>query len=68
MLSPSGLIASDENGISQSVQSLSDQISQFQSNLTDQQASLTTEFSQIDATLEQLPTLELQVQGQLSNI
>jgi flagellar hook-associated protein 2 len=66
MLSPSGLIASDENGISQSVQSLSDQISQFQANLSDQQTALTTEFSQIDATLEQLPTLELQVQGQLS--
>ena len=68
LLSPTGLLASDENGISQSVQSLSDQISQFQANLTDQQTSLTTEFSQIDATLQQLPTLELQVQGQFANI
>lgn len=66
MLSPTGLIATDENGISQSTQALSDQISQFQANLSDQQTALTTEFSQIDATLEQLPTLELQVEGQLS--
>jgi len=66
LLSPTGLIATDENGINQSSQALSDQISQFQANLTAQQASLTTEFSQIDATLEQLPTLELQIQGQLS--
>lgn len=68
LLSPTGLIATDENGISQSTQALSDQISQFQANLSDQQTALTTEFSQIDATLEQLPTLELQVQGQLSGI
>lgn len=66
LLSPTGLIALDENGISQSSQALSDQISQFQANLTTEQASLTTEFSQIDATLEQLPTLENQVAGQLS--
>ncbi|HTW24294.1 MAG TPA: flagellar filament capping protein FliD [Candidatus Baltobacteraceae bacterium] len=66
LLSPSGLIATDENGISASVQSLSDQISQFQANLTAQQTSLTTEFAQIDATLQQLPTLENQVQGQLA--
>ena len=68
LLSPSGLIATDENGISASIQSLADQISQFQANLALQQTSLTTEFSQIDATLQQLPTLESQIQGQLSGL
>jgi flagellar hook-associated protein 2 len=68
MLSPSGLIASDVNGINSSIQSLADQISQFQSNLTDQQSALTTEFSQINATLESLPTLENQITGELSGL
>ncbi|HEX4075539.1 MAG TPA: flagellar filament capping protein FliD [Candidatus Acidoferrales bacterium] len=66
MLSPAGLIATDVNGIGQSIQSLTDQISQFQANLSAQQTSLTTEFSQINATLEELPTLENQVTGELS--
>lgn len=68
MLSPTGLIALDENGINQSSQALSDQITQFQANLSNQQTALTTEFSQIDATLQQLPTLENQVSGELSGI
>ena len=67
MLSPAGLIATDVNGIGASIQSLSDQISQFQANLSAQQTSLTTEFSQINATLEErFPTLENQVTGELS--
>lgn len=68
LLSPTGLIATDENGISASVQSLADQISQFQANLATQQTALTAEFSQIDATLQQLPTLENQIQGQLAGL
>ena len=67
LLSASGLIASDVNGINQSNQSLADQISQFQANLSDQQTALTTEFSQIDTTLRELPILENQIQGQLAN-
>ena len=68
MLSPNGLIATDVNGLNQNVQGLADQISQFQANLSDQQQALTTEFSQIDATLEELPSLEDQVKAQLSGI
>jgi flagellar hook-associated protein 2 len=67
LLSPSGLIASDVNGINQSNQSLADQISQFQANLSTQQTALTAEFSQIDTTLRELPILENQIQGQLAN-
>jgi flagellar hook-associated protein 2 len=56
-----GLIALDLNGIASSQQSLADEISQFQANLTTTQQSLTDEFSTIDTTLQELPILENQV-------
>jgi len=63
-----GFIALDLNGISQSQQALTDQISDFQANATLQQQQLTAEFSTIDTTLRELPLLENQLQASTAGI
>jgi flagellar hook-associated protein 2 len=62
-----GIIALDLNGISQTQQSLTQEISDFQANLAIQQQQLTTEYSQIDTTLQELPILQANISSALSN-
>ena len=63
-----GVVASDLNGISQSQQSLTQQINDFESQLTAQQQTLTTEYSNINSELELLPLLKAQVTGQIGTL
>ena len=63
-----GVIAVDLTGISDQQQSLSQQINDFQAQLAIQQQTLTTYYSQIDTTLEELPELQAQVASQLSSL
>jgi len=63
-----GVIAVDLTGISNQQQSLSQQINDFQAQLAIQQQTLTTYYSQIDTTLEELPELQAQVASQLSSL
>src|SRR5579883_1348343 len=58
----------DLQGISQEQQSISQQISDFQANLAQQQQTWIQEYSQINATLQQLPLLISQINGQLSSL
>jgi len=63
-----GVIALDLNGISNTQQSLTQQISDFQAQLAVTQQTLTAYYSQIDTTLQELPLLQAQVASQLSSI
>ncbi|HLI35557.1 MAG TPA: flagellar filament capping protein FliD [Terriglobia bacterium] len=64
----SGPLNIDLQGISQEQQSISQQISDFQANLAQQQQTWIQEYSQINATLQQLPLLISQINGQLSSL
>jgi flagellar hook-associated protein 2 len=65
VLDPQGPIALDLQGISQSSQSLGQQISDMQTYLQQQQQTLTQEYTQVDVTLQQLPTLTSQIDAEL---
>src|SRR5262249_27192229 len=64
----SGSIATDINGLQQSQTSMTDQISDFQSQLNVTQQQLTAEFDQVDVTLQELPLLLQQVNQQLASL
>ena len=63
-----GVIASDLLGVNQSQQSLTQQISDFQAQLTTQQQTLTAQYSQINSELELLPLMKAQITGQLGTL
>ena len=62
-----GVIALDENGINQQLTDVTNTINDFNSNLQLQEQQWTTEYSQVNATLEELPTLIQQAGGQISS-
>jgi flagellar hook-associated protein 2 len=61
-----GLIPVDINGNTQAQTTLSGEISDFQDYLNTLQQSLTAEYSQADAVLQQLPLLQSQISQQLA--
>jgi len=64
----SGSVASDINGLQQSQTGITDQISDFQAQLSVTQQALTTQFDQVDVTLQELPLLLQQVNQQLASL
>jgi len=63
-----GILAIDQQGIASTSQGLSSQISDLQAALAAQQANLTSVYSQVNPTLQELPLLENQISQQLSRI
>jgi flagellar hook-associated protein 2 len=63
-----GLLSVDSQGITSTSQGITSQIADLQAALTVQQANLTTVYSQVNATLQELPLLESQISQQLSGI
>lgn len=65
VLDPAGPIALDLQGFSQSSQSFGQQISDMQTYLRQQQTTLLAEYTQVDTTLQQIPTLTSQLDAEL---
>ena len=63
----SGTLGLDSKSLLQSSQDLSSHISDLQSNLAVKQASLVLVYSQVNATLQELPLLQQQLSQQLAN-
>ncbi len=63
-----GVIALDENGINQELQDVTQTINDFNTNLQAQEQQWTTEYSQVNATLQELPLLIAQATGQTSSL
>jgi flagellar hook-associated protein 2 len=61
-----GTIALDLQGMSQSNQDLSQQISSMQTLLASQTQALTQQYAQMETTLQEMPSLQSQVTGQLA--
>lgn len=64
----SGAIAQDLTGMQQTQTALSQQISDFQAQLSDTQKTLTQQYDQVDTTLQELPLLLQQVNQQLASL
>lgn len=62
-----GVLALDLQGINQEEQDVTNTINDFNTNLQQQEQQWTTEYSQVNATLEQLPSLIQQAGGQISS-
>jgi len=60
-----GPLAIDLQGVNNSLTSVGDEISDFNANIAVQQQQLTTEYSQVDATLQQLPLTIEQIDSEL---
>ena len=63
-----GILTLDSQGISSSSQALTQQINDLQAALTVQEANLTTVYSNVNTTLQELPLLENQTASQLAAI
>jgi flagellar hook-associated protein 2 len=63
-----GILALDSQGITQSGQDITNQISDLQAALTTQEQELTQVYSQVNVTLQELPLLESQMNQQLASI
>jgi flagellar hook-associated protein 2 len=63
-----GSIATDLTGLQQTQTALTQQISDFQSQLNAQSQALTTQYDQVDVTLQELPLLLSQVNQQLTSL
>jgi flagellar hook-associated protein 2 len=63
-----GPLNAESNGITQQIDDLNTQISDFQANLKQTQQQLTDQYSTINATLEELPMLMDQLNTQLSSL
>ncbi len=63
-----GLLSIDAQGITSTSQGITAQIADLQAALTVQQANLTTVYSQVNATLQELPMLQSQISQQLAGI
>src|SRR5215472_9337197 len=62
-----GVLALDLKGINQQEQDVTNTINEFNANLQQQQQQWLTEYSQVNATLQQLPSLIQQAGGQTSS-
>jgi flagellar hook-associated protein 2 len=62
-----GVLALDLQGINQQEQDVTNTINDFNTNLQQQQQQWLTEYSQVNATLQQLPSLIQQAGGQISS-
>ena len=62
-----GALNVELNGINTSVSTLSNQIADFESRMSQRQTDLINQYAKINATLEQLPTLLSQINSQLAN-
>ena len=63
-----GLLLIDAQGITSTSQGITSQIADLQAALSVQQANLTTVYSQVNATLQELPMLQSQISQQLAGI
>jgi flagellar hook-associated protein 2 len=63
-----GILPIDSQSISNTAQGIGSQITDLQAALAVQQANLTTVYSQVNTTLQELPLLESQISQQLSGI
>jgi flagellar hook-associated protein 2 len=63
-----GSVATDITGLQQAQTALTQQISDFQSQLNVTQQALTTQYDQVDVTLQELPLLLAQVNQQLTSL
>jgi flagellar hook-associated protein 2 len=63
-----GILSIDSQSITNTSQGLTDQINDLQAALATQEANLTTVYSQVNVTLQELPLLESQISQQLSGI
>lgn len=63
-----GILSIDSQSITNTSQGLTQQINDLQAALATQEASLTTIYSQVNTTLQELPLLESQISQQLSGI
>jgi flagellar hook-associated protein 2 len=63
-----GPVAADINGLKQTSQSLTRQISDFEVRMSSVQAQLTTQYSSLNALLQQYPSLMQQIAAQLSSL
>jgi len=61
-----GVIQLDENGINQELKDVTQTINDFNANLLLQEQQWTAEYSQVNATLQELPLLIAQASGQVS--
>jgi flagellar hook-associated protein 2 len=63
-----GALQVELSNINNNVNSLTAQISDFESRMTDRQQALINQYSQINVTLEQLPTLLAQINSQVGSL
>jgi len=63
-----GSITLDLQGLSQTSQSLGQQISDMQAQLTTQEQTLTAQFAQVQTALQELPLLQQQITAQLGSL
>ncbi|HYW66086.1 MAG TPA: flagellar filament capping protein FliD [Candidatus Dormibacteraeota bacterium] len=63
-----GILSLDSQSITNTSQGLTQQISDLQAALATQEANLTTVYSQVNATLQELPLLESQISQQIAGI
>jgi flagellar capping protein FliD len=63
-----GTITLDLQGLSQSNQDLTQQISAMQSQLTTQEQNLTNEYAQMQVTLDEMPQLQSEMSAQLAGL
>jgi len=63
-----GLITLDLQGMSQTNQDLSNQISDMEASLTTEQQNLTTQYDQMQVALQELPQLQSQITQQLAGL
>lgn len=63
-----GVLGLDQQGITQTSQSLTQQISDLQAALTVQQQNLTLTYAQVNETLQELPLLQSQLSQQLGSL
>jgi flagellar hook-associated protein 2 len=61
-----GPVALDQQGISNNLNDLSNQISQIDANLAQEQQTLTAKYSAVNVVLQQLPLLQQQISSQLA--
>jgi flagellar hook-associated protein 2 len=63
-----GVLTIDQQGYNQTNQDLTNQINDMQSQLTVQTQNLTTQYAQLQSTLDEMPMLQSQIQGQLASL
>jgi flagellar hook-associated protein 2 len=63
-----GILSIDSQSITNTSQGLTDQINDLQAALATQEANLTTVYSQVNTTLQELPLLESQISQQIAGI